>query len=275
MIVYYDPCYTHRSSRSKEGLRQKCWYLSGGTCCSHSEWTTSANVPIPAHSLVSYIGPEQSRKLPMMHALNWRNVKKSTWEYWMVVPPVTYTFITLTVYIYIQMFRLQYEGPYDTIEHVLKPPLCSRTMSVFMGIRALEYVPPLKMHYYSILPKKKPDHVGDIYGDNFLQHSQSFRIMVKGWTWDPRIWHDLLYNGPSTHKMSCKYLHTDQSYDASLDNTICDAWKICKDFQFSVVAILKILNGGYHKDQVMCPHYLYDVLHTWSPIHKFSCKYSM
>ena len=33
--------------------------------------TTSANVPIPAHSIVSYLGPEQSRALPMMHALNW------------------------------------------------------------------------------------------------------------------------------------------------------------------------------------------------------------
>ena len=52
-----------------------------------------------------------------------------------------------------------------------------------------------------------------IYGDNLLHHSQSFRIMVKGWKWDPRIWYDLLYNWPSTHKMSCKYLHADQSYD--------------------------------------------------------------
>ena len=100
MIVYYDPCYTHRSSRSKEGFRQKCWYRSGGTCCSHSEWTISANVPIPAHSIVSYIGPEQSRALPMMHALNWRKVKKSTWEYWKVVPHVTNAFVALTVYIY-------------------------------------------------------------------------------------------------------------------------------------------------------------------------------
>ena len=70
MIVSYDPCYTHRSSRSKEGFRQKCWYRSGGTFCCHSEWTTSANVPIPAHSIVSYLGPKQSRALPMMHALN-------------------------------------------------------------------------------------------------------------------------------------------------------------------------------------------------------------
>ena len=71
MIVYYDPYYTHRSSGSKEGFRQKCWYRSGGTFCCHNEWTTSANVPIPAHSIVSYLGPEQSRAIPMMHALNW------------------------------------------------------------------------------------------------------------------------------------------------------------------------------------------------------------
>ena len=28
-------------------------------------------MPIHAHSIVSYFGPEQSRSLPMMHALNW------------------------------------------------------------------------------------------------------------------------------------------------------------------------------------------------------------
>ena len=61
---------------------------------------------------------------------------------------------------------------------------------------------------------------------------------------------------------------------ASLDNTICDAWNICKDFECSVAAILKILNGGYHKDHVMYPHICYNSLHTWSPIHTFSCKYS-
>ena len=47
-----------------------------------------------------------------------------------------------------------------------------------------------------------------IYGDNFLHHFPSFRIMVKGWKWDPRIWYDLLYNWPSTHKMSCNCMQT-------------------------------------------------------------------
>ena len=61
---------------------------------------------------------------------------------------------------------------------------------------------------------------------------------------------------------------------ASLDSTICDAWKTYKDFEFSVAAILKILNGGYHKNQVMYPHICYDLLHSWSPINAFSCKYS-
>ena len=61
---------------------------------------------------------------------------------------------------------------------------------------------------------------------------------------------------------------------ASPDNTIYDAWKISKDFECSVAAILKILNGDYHKDHVMYPHICYDVLHTWSPMHKLSCTYS-
>ena len=60
----------------------------------------------------------------------------------------------------------------------------------------------------------------------------------------------------------------------SLDNTICNARTICKDFEFSVAVILKILNGGYHKNQVICPHILYDLLHSWPTIHKISCKYS-
>ena len=41
-----------------------------------------------------------------------------------------------------------------------------------------------------------------------------------------------------------------------------------------MAAILKILNGGYHKDHVMYPHICYDLLHSWSPINKCSCKYS-
>ena len=38
MILYYDACYAHRSSSSK-GFHHKCSYRSGGTCCSHTEWT--------------------------------------------------------------------------------------------------------------------------------------------------------------------------------------------------------------------------------------------
>ena len=53
-----------------------------------------------------------------------------------------------------------------------------------------------------------------------------------------------------------------------LENTVCDAWKTCKDLEFSVAAILKILIGGYHKNQVICPHILCDLLH------KISSKYS-
>ena len=41
-----------------------------------------------------------------------------------------------------------------------------------------------------------------------------------------------------------------------------------------MAAILKILNGGYHKNQVMCPHILYDLLHNWPSIHNILCIFS-
>ena len=41
-----------------------------------------------------------------------------------------------------------------------------------------------------------------------------------------------------------------------------------------MAAILKILNGGYHKNQVICPDIMYDLLHSWPSIHKIVCKYS-
>ena len=213
IIVYYDVCYTYRSSRSKEGFRQKCLYRSGGTFCSHSEWT-SANVPIPAHFIVSYLGPEQSRALPMMHALNWCKVKKSTCEYWKVVPHVTSAFVALTVYIYTDV-------PAAIWRFIWHNWTCSQT-TVISGyvLRQCLHKGPLictsHLRCTTITcypPPKKNQSMSVIYGDNFLHHSQSFRIMVKGWKWDPRIWYDLLYNWPSTHKMACKYLHADQSYD--------------------------------------------------------------
>ena len=40
------------------------------------------------------------------------------------------------------------------------------------------------------------------------------------------------------------------------------------------MAILKILNDGYHNNQVICPDILYDLLHSWPSIHTISCKYS-
>ena len=39
MILYYDSCYAHRSSSSKGFHHHTCSYRSGGTCCSHTEWT--------------------------------------------------------------------------------------------------------------------------------------------------------------------------------------------------------------------------------------------
>ena len=75
----------------------------------------------------------------------------------------------------------------------------------------------------------------------------------------PHILYDLLHSWSPIHKMSCKYSHVDQSYN---------------NFEVSMAAILKILNGGYHKNQVICPHILYDLLHSWPSKHKMSCKYS-
>ena len=62
-------------------------------------------------------------------------------------------------------------------------------------------------------PPPPPKTMSVTYGDNFWHHSQSFRIMVKGWKWNPRIWYDMFFNWLSTHNMSCKYSHVDQGYD--------------------------------------------------------------
>ena len=37
---------------------------------------------------------------------------------------------------------------------------------------------------------------------------------------------------------------------------------------------MKILNGGYHKNQVICFDIWYDLLCSWPSIHKIPCKYS-
>ena len=71
--------------------------------------------------------------------------------------------------------------------------------------------------------------------------------------------YDLLHSWSPINKFSCKYSHVGQSYN---------------NFKFSVAAILKSLNGGYHKNQVICPDILYDLLHSWPSIHKIPCKYS-
>ena len=73
---------------------------------------------------------------------------------------------------------------------------------------------PFKIHCCSMLWEKPTITMSVIYADNVWHHSQSFRIMVKGWKWDPDIWYDVLYNWPSTHKVLCKYLNVDQSYDS-------------------------------------------------------------
>ena len=76
----------------------------------------------------------------------------------------------------------------------------------------------------------------------------------------PHIVYALLHSWPSIHNMSCTYSHADQSYS---------------NFEFSVVASLNLFNGGYYKNQVICPQIWYDFLYSWPSIHKFSCKYHM
>ena len=75
----------------------------------------------------------------------------------------------------------------------------------------------------------------------------------------PDILYDLLHSWPSIHQISCKYSHVDQSYS---------------NFEFSVAAILKQINGAYYKNQVICPYIWYDLLYSWPSIHKIPCKYS-
>ena len=116
-----------------------------------------------------------------------------------------------------------------------------------------------------------------IYGDNVWHHSQSFRIMVNGWKWDPHIWYDLLYNWP-THKLSCKYLHVDQSHDGMhmlphWTTLYCDAWKTCKDLSFLGWPFLKFLMTANTRTRWYILTWVM-ILHRWSPIHKMACKYS-
>ena len=75
----------------------------------------------------------------------------------------------------------------------------------------------------------------------------------------PDILYHLLHSWPSIHQISCKYSHVDQSYS---------------NFEFSVVTILKKINGAYYKNQVICPYIWYDLLYSWPSIHKIPCKYS-
>ena len=109
MILYYDPCYTHRSSRSKEGFHQKCWYRSGGTCCSHSAWTRLLWM-CPLLSTLLFLILDPNNQEHFQWCTLWTGcdttssfhgkVKISAWECWKVVPHVTNAFATLTVYMY-------------------------------------------------------------------------------------------------------------------------------------------------------------------------------
>ena len=56
----------------------------------------------------------------------------------------------------------------------------------------------------------------------------------------------------------CTNLHAIESY---------------KNFEFSVVAILKIQNGGPYSSQITCLYFLYDSNNKKLSIHKISCFY--
>ena len=83
------------------------------------------------------------------------------------------------------------------------------------------------------------------------------------------ICYDLLDSWSPIHTLSCKYSHVDQSHN-NFGLSACEYF----NFKILVVAILNILTGGYHKNQVICPHILYDLLHSWPSIHRMSCKHS-
>ena len=134
---------------------------------------------------------------------------------------------------------------------------------------------PLKMHWCSMLWEKRTMSV--IYADNVWHHSQYFRIMVKGWKWDPHIWYDLLYNWPSTHNISCKYLHVDQNYDGMHP---LPHWTTLYVMHERHARILSFQWRPFWKffmaaiTRTRYTHIFYDLLHSWSPINTFSCKYS-
>ena len=72
MILYYDACYAYRSSSSK-GFHHKFSYRSGGTCCSHTEWTRLLGMcPFLSTLLFLILDPNHQEHFHwLIHALNW------------------------------------------------------------------------------------------------------------------------------------------------------------------------------------------------------------
>ena len=72
MILYYDACYAHRSS-SSTGFHHTFSYRSGGTCCSHTEWTRLLGMcPFLSTLLFLILDPNHQEHFHwLIHALNW------------------------------------------------------------------------------------------------------------------------------------------------------------------------------------------------------------
>ena len=106
----------------------------------------------------------------------------------------------VTLAVYIQMFPLQYRRSYGTVEHVLKPPWMIWDDTYSHRVEGL-----WKMYLCTDVACFGSMSV--IYGDNVWHHSQSFRMCYHG------------------EGMKVGWY----APVASLDHTICDAWKTCKE----------------------------------------------
>ena len=101
MILYSDARYAHRSSSSK-GFHHKCSYRSGGTFCSHIEWTRLLGM-CPFLSTLLFLILDPNHQEHFHWYMPWTGCDTTSsfhGKMKKVVPHVTNAFVTLTVYIY-------------------------------------------------------------------------------------------------------------------------------------------------------------------------------
>ena len=115
------------------------------------------------------------------------------------------------------------------------------------------------------------------------------------------FWYGLIYNRLSISYMSCNYSYVDQviyilnwrpfwnlqqepsshlvyfimqlAINTYNSMQIFTCWQSYGHFEFSVAAILNILNGNYHKNQMTC-HILYAFVYSCPPIQIIAMIYS-